>query len=354
MDSTDFLFNYDSNSEYGNYIDYDNFSNITHEEVSFPTKVHNTCFTQVLCLLLLVINLIICLLGLGGNAVVIWIAGFGMKKTVNTTWYLSLALSDFIFCACLPFNIAYSVTSDWIFGLFMCKFTSFVMFLNMFSSIFLLVIISMDRCIAVMFPVWAQNHRTIGKASVLIVLAWIISAALSIPSIVFRDVQNYLGTNRCMNNYTSSQYSHRIIAMSRFVFGFVIPFILIIVCYTVIILRLRATQMAKSNKPFKIMTALILTFFVCWLPYHTFVLIEQNKTFSNEVITHGLTIGTTVAAANSFLNPVLYVFMGNDFRKKFRSSILSKIENAIGEDGRTISRYLSRSSSVDARASTHI
>lgn len=132
------------------------------------------------------------------------------------------------------------------------------------------------------------------------------------------------------------------------------PFILIIVCYTVIILRLRATQMAKSNKPFKIMTALILTFFLCWLPYHTFVLIEQNETFNTEVIALGLNIGTTVAAANSFLNPVLYVFMGNDFRKKFRSSIFSKIENAIGEDGRTISRYLSRSSSVDARASTHI
>ncbi|XP_058630888.1 chemokine-like receptor 1 [Onychostoma macrolepis] len=349
MDSADFVFDY-------NYIDYDNITssgNITSEEVSF--HVHTTtCFTEVLCLLLLVINLIICLLGLGGNGVVIWIAGFGMKRSVNTTWYLSLAVSDFIFCACLPFNIAYSVTSDWIFGLFMCKFTSFVMFLNMFSSIFLLVIISVDRCVAVMFPVWAQNHRTIGKASVLIVLAWIASAALSIPSIVYRDVQNHLGINHCINNYTSSQYSHKFIAVSRFVFGFVIPFILIIVCYTVIILRLRATQMAKSNKPFKIMTALILTFFLCWLPYHTFVLIELNQTFHNEVIILGLKIGTAFAAANSFLNPILYVFMGNDFRKKFRSSILSKIENAIGEDGRTISRYLSRSSSVDARASTHI
>jgi len=353
MDSTDFQLNYDSTIDYYNYID-SNSSNISYDGVTSHTTVNTKCFTQVLCLVLLVINVIICLLGLGGNAVVIWIAGFGMKKSVNTTWYLSLALSDFIFCACLPFNIAYNVTADWIFGLFMCKFTSFVMFLNMFSSIFLLVIISMDRCIAVMFPVWAQNHRTVGKASVLIVLAWIISAALSIPSIVFRDVQNHLGTNRCMNNYTSSQYSHKIIATSRFVFGFVLPFILIIFCYTVIILRLRSTQMAKSNKPFKIMTALIMTFFLCWLPYHTFVLIEQNETFNSEVIALGLTIGTSVAAANGFLNPVLYVFMGNDFRKKFRSSILSKIENAIGEEGRTISRYLSRSSSVDARASTHI
>ncbi|XP_026068495.1 chemokine-like receptor 1 [Carassius auratus] len=338
-----------------NYTDYDNTTsvNFNSDEVVYHNPT-TTCFTEVICLLLLVINVIICLLGLGGNGVVIWIAGVGMKRSVNTTWYLSLAVSDFIFCACLPFNIAHGVTSDWIFGLFMCKFTSFVMFLNMFSSIFLLVIISMDRCIVVMFPVWAQNHRTIGKASVLIVLAWIVAAILSIPSIIYRDVQKHLGISQCINNYSSSKYSHRFIALSRFVTGFFIPFILIIICYTVIILRLRATQMAKSNKPFKIMTALILTFFLCWLPYHTFVLIELNGTFHKEVIILGMKIGTTFATANSFLNPVLYVFMGNDFRKKFRSSILSKIENAIGEDGRTISRYLSRSSSVDARASTHI
>nr|XP_055054698.1 chemokine-like receptor 1 [Misgurnus anguillicaudatus] len=351
MDSN-FDFNYEEIDDYS----YDNNSinnNSLTEEISF--KVHTTCFTEVMCLLLLVVNVIIFLLGIGGNGVVIWIAGFRMKKSVNTTWYLSLAVSDFIFCSFLPFNIAYSVTSDWIFGLFMCKFTSFVMFLNMFSSIFLLVIISVDRCVAVIFPVWAQNHRSVGKASFIIVLAWFVSAALSVPSIVYRDVQHHLGIGRCMNNYTSSPYTHEIIAMSRFVFGFVIPFLLIIVCYTVIILRLKASQIAKSSKPFKIMTSLIVTFFLCWAPYHAFVLIELYKSFlSNDIKTNGLRIGTTVAAANSFLNPVLYVFMGSDFRKKFKSSVFSKIENAIGEEGRTMSRYLSRSSSVDAKASTHI
>lgn len=352
MDSADFVFDYNYDYSYENNT-YNNSETIG-EEVSFKVSP-TTCFTKVVCLVLLVVNVIIFLLGIGGNGVVIWIAGFAMKKSVNTTWYLSLAVSDFIFCSCLPFNIIYSVTSDWIFGLFMCKFTSFVMFLNMFSSIFLLVIISVDRCVAVMFPVWAQNHRTIGKASLIIVLAWVFSATLSIPSMVYRDVQNHLGINHCMNNYTSSPTAHETIALSRFIFGFVIPFLLIIVCYTIIICRLRASQMAKSSKPFKIMTALILTFFLCWLPYHTFVLIELYHNFHfNEFVAHGLRAGTTVAAANSFLNPVLYVFMGNDFRKKFKSSILSKIENAIGEEGRTMSRYLSRSSSVDAKASTHI
>ncbi|KAK3538360.1 hypothetical protein QTP86_000554 [Hemibagrus guttatus] len=297
MGTTEFMFDYGP-FDYANYTGYNETYDIIPMNESH--SVHHSCFEEIPCMLLLVVNVIIILLGIVGNGVVIWIAGFKMKKTVNTTWYLSLAISDFIFCATLPFNTFYIVTSDWTFGLFMCRFTSFVMFLNMFSSIFLLVIISVDRCIAVMFPVWAQNQRTIRKASLIVLLAWVLAVSL------------------------------------------------------IIIFKLRSNQMAKSTKPFKIMTALIVTFFVCWLPYHTFVLAELTQILSNDIITIGFKIGTSVASANSFLNPILYVFMGNDFRQKFKNSILSKIENAIGEEGRTMSRYLSRSSSVDARASTHI
>lgn len=346
MDTTDFTLDY-MPMDYANYT----LDNQTYMEVSHD--LHHICSGEILCMLLLVVNVIIIVLGVVGNGVVIWIAGFKMKKTVNTTWYLSLAISDFIFCASLPFNTFYLATSDWTFGLFMCRFTSFVMFLNMFSSIFLLVIISVDRCLAVMLPVWAQNQRTIKKASLVVLLAWVFSVSLSIPSAIFREVQHHLGRTRCHNNYPDQQ-SHKSIAICRFIFGFLIPLLNIIFCYSVIIFKLRRNQMAKSTKPFKIMTALIGTFFLCWLPYHMFVLAELTQSLPNHIVTFGLKIGTSVASANSFLNPILYVFMGNDFRQKFKNSILSKIENAIGEEGRTTSRYLSRSSSVDARASTHI
>ncbi|KAF7654984.1 hypothetical protein LDENG_00062570 [Lucifuga dentata] len=277
-----------------------------------------------------------------------------MKKSVNITWYLSLAISDFIFCACLPFTIANMVMEEWIFGLFMCKFTSFVMFLNMFSSIFLLVIISVDRCVSVMFPVWAQNHRTIRKATVAILLAWVLAIILSIPSVIFRDVSSHLGKSICLTNYTSHPYSQMTTAVSRFIGGFVVPFFIIIICYSIIILRLRTSRMTKSSKPFKVMSALIAAFFICWLPYHVFILLEMNHHNYSAALSMGLKVGTSMASANSFLNPVLYVFMGSDFKQKFKSSVLSKMENAMGEEGRTTSRYLSRSSSMDGRASTHI
>ncbi|XP_061673299.1 chemokine-like receptor 1 [Syngnathoides biaculeatus] len=339
---------------------YEDYANYTYDEDAAPHEEpvfqhRSACTRDALCVSLLVITAAVFVLGFCGNGLVIWISGFKMKKTVNTTWYLSLAISDFIFCAFLPFSVAYMFMERWIFGYFLCKFFSSVLFLNMFSSIFLLAIISVDRCVSVVFPVWAQNHRTVRKASVIVALAWLLAVGLSLPSAVFRDVQNQMGRTVCYNNYTSHRQSHQIVVLSRFVAGFVVPFFVISVCYSVIILKLRGNRMTKSSKPFKVMTALIATFFVCWLPYHVFVLLELNhQRYGRYVLSVGLQVGTCLAAANSFLNPVLYVFMGNDFQQRCKSSLLSKMENALGEDGRTTSRYLSRSSSVDARASTHI
>ncbi|XP_031426020.1 chemokine-like receptor 1 isoform X2 [Clupea harengus] len=346
----DYSMDLDYSDFYSNYSN----DNATAEE-EIPETTQSTCFTDSTCITLVVINTVIFLLGVLGNGIVIWIAGFKMKKTINTTWYLSLAVSDFLVCAINPFNIAFAAMQNWVFGLFLCKFTSFTMFVNMFSSIFLLVFISVDRCIAVVFPVWAQNHRTTRTASVAVTVAWIFSVVLSIPSIVFRDVQTHMGRTHCFNSYTTDPHSHITIAVSRFVSGFVVPFIIIIVCYSVIARRLMSGPIKRSTKPLKIMTALIVTFFICWLPYHVFILLELNSSFYDKTsIKHGLQFGTLLALANSCLNPVLYVFMGNDFRKKFRSSLLSKMENAMGEDNRTTSRYLSRTSSMDGRASTHI
>ncbi|XP_013869798.1 chemokine-like receptor 1 [Austrofundulus limnaeus] len=334
--------------------DYEEPANTTLSEVG-TQQPGQTCLGDGMCVFLIAITVVIFLLGFFGNGLVIWISGFKMKKTVNTTWYLSLAISDFLFCAFLPISITAMVMEEWIFGLYMCKFTSSVMFLNMFSSIFLLVVISVDRCVSVVFPVWAQNHRTLQKASVVVILSWLLAIVMSIPSIIFRDTGTQMGHTVCYNNYTSYPNGHRVIAMSRFVVGFLIPFIFIIFCYTIIILKLRNNRMTKSSKPFKVMTALIATFFMCWLPYHVFILMELNHhKYNLELLTTGLKVGMILATANSFLNPVLYVFMGNDFKKTLKSSVLSKMENAMGEEGPTISRYLSRSSSVDTRASTHI
>nr|AXN77374.1 chemokine-like receptor 2 [Ctenopharyngodon idella] len=333
------------------YIDYGDIENeIENHGKNISVDLPVGYCKEAACVITVILNVIIFLLGIVGNGAVIWITGFKMKKSVNTTWYLSLALSDFIFCATLPFIISRIATDNWIFGLFMCKFASFVMTINMYSSIFILVIISVDRCITVKFPVWAQNQRTIKKASLVVMMVWFVSALLSIPPAKFRDITHDSRTVKCYTNYKDH---HSTVVFTRFTFGFLIPFLTISTCYSVLICKLKANQMSKSSKPYKIMTLLITTFFVCWLPFHITSILEVGKTEHDPVFHTALQISAALATANSFINPFLYAFMAKDLKKKCYS-FLSKIESAIDEETRSAFQRTSITNSVDNRLSTAV
>ncbi|XP_027132967.1 chemokine-like receptor 1, partial [Larimichthys crocea] len=192
-----------------------------------------------------------------------------------------------------------------------------------------LVVISVDHCVSVVFPVWAQNHRTVKKAYIIVVLAWLLAISQGIPSLIFGDVLSHLDITICYNDYSLYQNGQELVTVRPLITGFIVPFIVIIFCYSIIILKLRTNRMTKNSKPFKVMTALVLAFFICWLPYHVFVLLELNhQNYDHTILYTGLKIGTSMAAANSFLNPVLYVFMGNDFK----GSVLSKMEHAMADE----------------------
>ncbi|XP_036454171.1 chemokine-like receptor 1 [Colossoma macropomum] len=293
------------------------------------TSSSSSCRDAV-CIFYAVAEVIICVLGFAGNGLVIWITGYNVKKSVISIWYLSLAVSDVIFCSTLPFSVIYVVNKDWPFGFFMCKFRSFILWLNMYSSVFLLVIISVDRCVLVMFPVWAQNKRTVRKASVIVVLAWIIAAACSTPSAVFRVIRQSTKKQQTLCVYKYIFKKNYIATVTcRFVSSFVIPFLIIFICYVVIIRKLKSNQRVKSKKPFKIMTVLIVTFLICWLPYHTVLLIKLHEKYDLSITMQRFFF--ILVSANSCLNPFLYAFMGKDVKEQCYA-FRSKIENAVKEE----------------------
>uniref|UniRef100_A0A8C8S793 G-protein coupled receptors family 1 profile domain-containing protein n=1 Tax=Pelusios castaneus TaxID=367368 RepID=A0A8C8S793_9SAUR len=154
-------------------------------------------------ILSMVVYSIACLLGVTGNGLVIWIAGFKMKKTVNAVWFLNLAVADFIFTFFLPFSIAYTALGfHWPFGKLLCKLNSTIAFLNMFASVFLLTVISMDRCISVICPVWSRNHRTPKLASNIALVTWSLAFIISSPYLIFRDTAtNSKNVTSCYNNF---------------------------------------------------------------------------------------------------------------------------------------------------------
>nr|XP_020029510.1 chemokine-like receptor 1 [Castor canadensis] len=328
---------------------------------------------RVLRIFLVVVYCIICFLGILGNSLVIIICTCKMKKTVNTVWFLNLAVADFLFNVFLPIHIAYTAMDyHWVFGKAMCKINNFLINYNMYTSVFLLTIISLDRCISVLLPVWSQNHRSLRLAYVASVAIWILAFFLSSPSLVFRDTIDVHGKTYCFYNFSLTGtgtgpshhpgghstdpvvYSrHLMVTITRFLCGFLLPILIITVCYLTIVFRLRRNRLAKTKKPFKIIVAIIVTFFLCWGPYHTLYLLElRQATGSSSVFSLVMSLASVIAIANSCVNPILYVFMGQDF-KKFQVALFSRLANALSEDTGHSSyashRSITKMSSVNER-----
>ncbi|XP_062421507.1 chemerin-like receptor 1 [Pungitius pungitius] len=332
------------------------------------TWLIQTCVVIFYCL-----AFVLCVLG---NGVVIWVTGFKMKKTVNTVWFLNLAVADFLFTAFLPLSVTYTALDfHWPFGKFMCKLNTTISFLNLYASVYILVVISVDRCVSVVWPVWAQNHRSIRKASFVSLGVWVLALILSTPYFIFRDTgpsYNDADVILCFNNFTLSDdnknesvyqlglFGEKAMGITRFLLGFVVPFTVIVSCYAVIIhhIRRNRTLASHSSRSFKIIAAVITAFFLCWAPFHIVALIElANSLLSirsdklDHVITIGIPIATSLAFLNSCLNPLLYVFMGQDFKDKVRKSILNVLETAFKEE---VSGRNTGTKSVDTIQSTEM
>lgn len=299
-------------------------------------------------------------IGVIGNGVVIWAAGLKMKKTVNTVWFLNLAVADFLFTLLLPLSVTYlALGLHWPFRNFMCKMNTGISFVNMYASVYFLVVISVDRCVSVVWPVWTQNNRNVRRASWVSLAVWILALILSTPYFVFRDTRFAFDKVTCYNNYLLSDhvnpfvafelimFRYRATAITRFVLGFVFPFTAIVSCYAVLVYRLcnNRTLANQSSRAFKIIAAIIISFFLCWAPFHIFALMEMvyfPAASQDQKIQTALTVGipltTSLAFVNSCLNPILYVFMGQDFKDKVCKSILKALETAFQEESSSNSK----------------
>ncbi len=142
----------------------------------------------------IVLYTITIIFGITGNSVVIWVAGMRLKPNVTSVWLVNLAIADLIFCLTRITSLLKKLFYDhWPFGLFLCKFNGFFKYANMFCSVFLLAVISVDRVLCVCHPVFTRQRRTLCAARVVSVVVWIVAVIFSSPYFVYRQV--YLGDN---------------------------------------------------------------------------------------------------------------------------------------------------------------
>ncbi|XP_005996096.1 C5a anaphylatoxin chemotactic receptor 1-like [Latimeria chalumnae] len=324
-------------STYGEYNAYDGNDSLDYLP-SLPDYTEDLSHTHFhinfLYIVSMLIYSVVFVLGVPGNAIVIWMTGFKMKQTVNTIWFLNLSIADFLCCLFLPFSIAFlAMDHHWPFGYVLCKCIPPIIVLNMFASIFLLTVISVDRCLLVVKPIWCQNKRTASMASVVCLVVWLLALFMTIPSVVFRTTHSDKYTSKvlCTTDYSSvAGYVKTAIHVFKLVLGFFLPFLIIVTCYSLLLFKVKV-RFSKSTKTFKLILAVIIGFFVCWLPYHLvdIVLLVMPQETWLIIASH---LSESIAYINSCINPIVYVIIGQDFKQKFKKSLMTVLRSNFTED----------------------
>ncbi|XP_063800060.1 chemerin-like receptor 1 [Pseudophryne corroboree] len=294
---------------------------------------------KILFVTLFICYIVTFILGTIGNGLVIWITGFKMKKTVTTIWFLNLAVADFALSVSIPLllYIANIIVKD-LNKLIICKATT-LLFFNMSVSTSFLMIISIDRCTSVMFPVWSQNHRTLKLSSVISAVVWTFCFILNSPYLAFMDTvyDPIDNSSYCVPMYGEDDYTSHMTAIameiSRLVLMFIIPFSIIIICYSLVTFKLRRSRsVSGSRRPFKVIITIVICFFCFWFPLHLLsFLVIMNADISGSIWFALNIIAYFLCFFNSCVNPIIYVFVGRDFRKILFKSIPFLLESTFRE-----------------------
>uniref|UniRef100_A0A668VBV5 G-protein coupled receptors family 1 profile domain-containing protein n=1 Tax=Oreochromis aureus TaxID=47969 RepID=A0A668VBV5_OREAU len=302
---------------------------------------HTPCILKIefanLDIVSIILYTLTIVLGLTGNSVVIWVAGFRLKPTVTNVWLVNLAIADLIFCFTRIFSLVKKLLFDyWPFGLFLCKFDGFFKYANMFCSVFLLAVISLDRVLCIWQPIFTKRRRTLWAARVVAVRIWIIAILFSIPYFIHRQV--YIGKNNLSQcsvdtkekaeGYNSTKV---VLYFIRFLCGFIFPFIVILVCYILAGVGIQQTRLSEKSRPLRILVCLVIAFFLCWAPYHCLLLMKMVDR-KNAVVKIWYSVAKSIAYFNSCINPLLYFCMGLKVRGRFRQNLMGVYSRALGDD----------------------
>uniref|UniRef100_A0A3Q4FZE8 Opioid receptor delta 1 n=1 Tax=Neolamprologus brichardi TaxID=32507 RepID=A0A3Q4FZE8_NEOBR len=309
--------------------------NVTHSGglLSIPGNEANKDRRLVIHVCITALYSLICVVGLVGNVLVMYgVVRYTKMKTATNIYIFNLALADALATSTLPFQSAKYLMSTWPFGELLCKVVIAIDYYNMFTSIFTLTMMSVDRYIAVCHPVKALDFRTPAKAKLINVAIWILSSAIGVPGIFIAAVKKKRFTLCSLGFPEPERYWDTVTKICVFIFAFVMPVLVITICYGLMILRLKSVRLLSGSKEkdknlrriTRMVLVVVAVFIICWTPIHIFVIVTTAVKIDRENL---LTMACwhiciALGYANSSLNPVLYALMDENFKRCFRDFCL--------------------------------
>ncbi|MEQ2298565.1 hypothetical protein AMECASPLE_006540 [Ameca splendens] len=267
--------------------------------------------------------LLVCIVGLAGNClVIIAILKLDKMSTSTTVYVFNLALADGLFMVGLPFIASQNFQNQWVFGNTVCKVVMVLDGINQFTSVFCLTAMSIDRYMALAEPFRFARWRTPRCAKVVSMSLWFFSLLTILPMAFHFSADHGL----CFPDFATDAWWLGVLSYT-FVIGFAIPFMLMTISYTALLISLRSQQHHSSvtnhegrrpeQQMTKMVVAVVVVFGMCWLPFYTFNFLSlyQDGLF----LTFGRAFEFVVLLSYSWscANPILYACLSDSFRKHF-------------------------------------
>ncbi|XP_074852194.1 mas-related G-protein coupled receptor member H-like [Carettochelys insculpta] len=274
------------------------------------------CFIPIL--VLSSISLFICLVGLVGNGIVLWVLGFCLKKNPFTVYVLNLAIADFGFLLCMvAFLVAIVVYihMDFHGGFVIINAIQWVALFTYNTGLYLLTAISVQRCLSVLFPFWHRCHRPENLSSAVCTLLWVLS-------ILVTSLECYF----CITDYECSKMTIFSCVLSFLVFT---P--LMILSSLTLFIKIRcSSQQHQPTKLYVVIMVTILFFLVFALPFQVIVMMAFLRETTIHLFVMSLVI--LLPCLNSSINPFIYVFIGRHGRQQIREPLREVFQRIFKEE----------------------
>ncbi|KAM9852576.1 C-C chemokine receptor type 5 [Aulostomus maculatus] len=269
-------------------------------------------------------------LGLVGNTTVLWILlRYIQLKTMTDVCLLNLALSDLMLAGTLP------LWDDNFLNLVSCKLITGVYQLGFYSGTLFVTLLSIDRYLAIVHAVAAMRIRTLRYGITASITIWVLSIFMATPQVVFASIEvdiDDISSLSCQPLYPDDrqQFWKMIRNFSETTVSLFLSLPIMIFCYVKILVVLLKTRNSKKGRAVKLIFIIVCVFVVCWVPYNVTALLQTLQLFdilntehASTTINSAMGYSEIIALSHCCVNPVIYAFVGEKFRKCL-VSLLSK------------------------------
>lgn len=272
-------------------------------------------------------------------------------------YMLNLASTDVLFVSVLPLKISYHFSgNNWMLGSEMCRFLTATFYCNMYCSILLMTAISVDRFLALVYPMQSLSWRTLRRASVLCCAIWITAIAATIPLLITEQTKmipqlNITTCHDVLDAFVIME-TFRYYASALSVIFFFTPLIISTTCYVCIIRNLSSSNVAakpkKRRRAILLSIAVLCAFMVSFGPTNVLLLV-RNVRFSHdqhlEMLHFAYLLAVGVGTLNCCIDPVIYYYASSKCQREVRNILCCKKQ--LEQRSNTSSKVMTFSSGFD-------